>query len=210
MTPTSGSVLLVDDDASLLAGLRRALQREPYRVVTAESPAAAFARLDAEAVDLVVSDDNMPGMTGTEFLARVQREHPDTVRMILTGRASLEVAMRAINQGQVSRFFTKPCDPAELATAIRHALLERALRIESRRLLHTVRRQAALMADLETEASGLTAVRRDESGAVVVDDAPTDLEALVKELQEELTVADGRLREGEERARQRHTPRRTP
>jgi DNA-binding NtrC family response regulator len=197
------SVLLVDDDPDVLCGLERVLRREPYAIRVAEHPAAAFQILARHPTDVVVSDEAMPGMSGTAFLARVQHEYPDTVRLILTGQASLEVAVRAINEGHVYRFFTKPCNPVELSVAIRQALQHRALLVESRRLLDTFRRQSAVMEELEHEVRGLTRVERDASGAVVVRDAPTDLEALLDEVQEELRAADERLRERERRIRRR-------
>lgn len=198
------TVLLVDDDADLLAGLRRALRTEPYRLLTADSAATALVELAHQSIDVVLSDEGMPGMRGTEFLARVQREYPDVVRMILTGQRNLDVAMRAINEGQVYRFFMKPCNSVELAHAIRQGIQQRALLVESRRLLHYARRQAALIDELDPAMEGLSQVRRDDSGAIVLDDVATDLDALLKEIQAELTTTEARLHEQEIRSRVTH------
>lgn len=185
-------VLLVDDDHHLLDGLRRMLRHEPYTVQVADGPLAALRLLDAGPVDLVVTDEEMPAMRGTDFLAAVQARHPDTIRIILTGRANLATAIRAINHGAVYRFFTKPCDPEELAVGIRQGLLQRALLQQSRRLLHTVRRQGVEIAECDTQS--LMRVDRDASGAVVLDDSPIDLEALLAEMEKEIDAADARLR----------------
>jgi DNA-binding NtrC family response regulator len=190
---TRQTVLLVDDDHNLLDALRRTLHHEPYTIRVADGPLAALRILDEGPVDLVVSDEEMPVMRGTEFLATLQAHHPDTVRIILTGRADLATAIRAINIGAVYRFFTKPCNPQELAIAIRQGLLQRALLQQSRRLLHTVRRQRA--ATEEAAVPGLLRVERDASGAVVLDDAPIDLAALLIEMEKEVDAADERVRQ---------------
>jgi DNA-binding NtrC family response regulator len=189
--PTRPLVLLVDDDHHLLDSLSRMLRHEPYTVRVAHGPLAALRVLDENPVDLVVTDEEMPAMRGTDFLAVVQIRHPDTIRIILTGRANLDTAIRAINRGAVYRFFTKPCESEELAAAIRQGLLERALLQQSRRLLRTVRRQGAAIAERETDT--LMHVDRDASGAVVLKDSPIDLEALVAEMEEEIDAADRRL-----------------
>lgn len=119
MKPT---VLLVDDDPLVLDGLTRVLHREPYRLLRAGSADEAARILEQEPVDLIVCDEQMPGMRGTEFLARVARDYPDVVRIVLTGQPSLPTALRAINEGRVSHFFTKPCNEIDLALAIREAL----------------------------------------------------------------------------------------
>lgn len=191
---TRHTVLLVDDDAQLLQGLTRALRREPYEIVQANSAKDALGTLASREIGVIVSDEGMPDMSGHELLARVHARHPDTMRIILTGNGSLEVAMRAINEGQVCRFFTKPCNVVELGVAIRQALQQRELVLESRRLLQMLRRQSAVMDELEGEVRGLTAIQRDASGAIVIPDAPTDLDALLKEAEAELLAADERLR----------------
>jgi two-component system probable response regulator PhcQ len=73
-------------------------------------------------VDVVISDEKMPGMSGSEFLSLVRQEYPDTIRIILTGYGSLESAIRAINEGEIYRLFTKPCNVIDLAITIRLAL----------------------------------------------------------------------------------------
>jgi len=197
------TVLLVDDDANLLGALQRALRREPYAIRVAESAAAAFETLRHHAVDVVISDEGMPGMSGTEFLTRVHAEHPDTIRIMLTGQASLELAVQAINEGHVYRFFAKPCNPAELAVAIRQGLLQRALLLESRRLLQTVRRQSAAMDDLERELRGGAHAGGADAGSELPSEVPTDLVALLNEVEAELATAGRRLSEREQEIRRR-------
>jgi DNA-binding NarL/FixJ family response regulator len=74
----------------------------------------------------VISDERMPGMSGSEFLARVYAAHPDSVRIVLTGYANVDAAMRAINQGRIARFLCKPCLGDDLVRSVSEALEERA------------------------------------------------------------------------------------
>ena len=135
------TVLLVDDEPNVLAGLQRALRKEPYLIFSATSAEMALVVLQARTVDVVISDQDMPGMRGADFLAKVRQEFPDTVRFMLTGKPTLEVALQAINAGAISRFFTKPCNPLELAITIKQALHQRALMLEAKRLLRVTRKQ---------------------------------------------------------------------
>ena len=115
-------VLLVDDEPHVTEALKRVLREEAYDIRTASSARTALQILARETVDVVVSDERMPGMSGSEFLATVRRSYPNTVRILLTGHANLEAAVRAINEGEIYRFLTKPCKEADLTRAIEHAL----------------------------------------------------------------------------------------
>jgi DNA-binding NtrC family response regulator len=121
----SATVLLVDDDENLLHGLARVLRHQPFRLLTARSGEEAMWVLKTRSVDVIVADEHMPGMSGTELLAWVARECPQVVRIVLTGHATAATAIRAINDGGVYRFFTKPCHEVELALAIRKAIEEK-------------------------------------------------------------------------------------
>ncbi len=117
-----GTVLLVDDDPNLLSGLLRTLRHQPYRIFTARSGKEAKEVLMKWPVDVIVADEQMPGMTGSELLAWVADFFPEVTRIVLTGHASVEAAIRAINEGRVWKYFTKPCKDVDLALAIAEAL----------------------------------------------------------------------------------------
>ncbi len=123
-SPERGCVLFVDDEAAILAALRRILRREGYRVLTAQSAAEGYALLARNVVHVVVSDQHMPGVKGTEFLASVKTLYPDAVRMVLSGKSDFAAATDSINQGAVYRFLNKPYDEEalkrEIAGALRH------------------------------------------------------------------------------------------
>lgn len=124
----SHTVLFVDDDNSVLHGLARALRHQPFCLFTARSGEEALEVLKSRHVDVVVADEQMPGMSGCDLLAWAAQHFPACVRIVLTGHATAETAIRAINEGVVYRFFTKPCNPVDLAIAIRRALEEAEIR----------------------------------------------------------------------------------
>jgi len=139
---------------------------------------------------VVVSDEKMPGMSGSELIAVVCQKYPDTIWMILTGHANLEVAIRAINEGKIYRFFTKPCNEVELAITIRQALQQKDLMAESQKLLKVVRRQLEFIQALERKHRGITNVKRDIKGTIVVDDSDSDLNKLIQEINEEVNRSE--------------------
>src|ERR1043166_4052564 len=107
-------ILCVDDDPNILEGYKRQLRKE-FELVTAVGPEQGLQMgIQQGPFAVVVSDLQMPGMNGVEFLAQVRTQEPDTVRMLLTGNAELQSAIEAINQGQIFRFLTKPCAGAGL------------------------------------------------------------------------------------------------
>ena len=134
-------VLLVDDDQNVLHGLVRALRHQPYQLYTATSGEEALLILKGRNVDVIVTDEQMPGMCGGDLLAWVAKNYPEVTRIVLTGRPTVEIAIRAINEGGVYQFFTKPCNPALLGVAIRKALEHKELLKENRWLLDLNRRQ---------------------------------------------------------------------
>lgn len=148
------TLLIVDDEPKIYHALRRALHRErDWKTLYADGGEAALKLLETESVDIVIADENMPGMNGTQLLGLVRQKYPDIIRMMLTGDARLDVVMNAVNRGEIYRFFTKPCDEAQLIISIRDALQMRVLKAESRRLLDTVKRQAARIKQLESGGS---------------------------------------------------------
>ena len=117
-------VLLVDDDAMVLAGLKRQL-RNQFSIDTALSGEDALKQvLENGPYAVIVSDYLMPGMNGVEFLSRVKKSNPDTVRMMLTGTADMPTAIRAVNEGSIFQFHPKPCPAETLCQAIQSAIGE--------------------------------------------------------------------------------------
>jgi response regulator RpfG family c-di-GMP phosphodiesterase len=116
------NVLLVDDEENILSSLRRVLRGEAYSVQIATGGEQALEILRSQPIDLVISDARMPGMDGATLLAEVQKHWPETMRILLTGYADISTTIRAINQGQIYRYISKPWDDDELRLTMRQAL----------------------------------------------------------------------------------------
>lgn len=181
------TLLIVDDDENILAGLRRALHGTHFQIQCATSAEEAFEVLRLFKVDAVVADEKMPGISGTMFLRRIRETHPDVVRVMLTGAATLDLAIEAINEAGVSYFFTKPCNPADLATVVRLALQQRDLVVAARNLLREHRRKSILLERIEKETPGITRVDIDDDGALIIGDSPDDMDGLIKAINRQIT-----------------------
>jgi diguanylate cyclase (GGDEF)-like protein/PAS domain S-box-containing protein len=115
------TLLIVDDDVNVLSSLHRLFRRDGYRILTAASPAEGFELLALYPVQVIVCDQRMPIMSGTEFLSKVKEMYPDTIRIILSGYTGLEAVLDSINRGAIYRFYTKPWDDVQLRDNIRLA-----------------------------------------------------------------------------------------
>lgn len=164
------SVLFVDDEANVLNALRRALRKEDYQLYLAQGPEEALEVLKENEVDIIVSDHLMPAMDGLTFLKMVKGLYPGIIRIVLTGHADLQMAIEAINEGEVFRFLTKPWNDVELKVTLQHIFEFIELRRENQMLLDTVHKQQEFIRKLDEEHPGIMNVRRDESGAIVLDE----------------------------------------
>lgn len=132
-------ILFVDDEANALAGYERNLHRE-FLVTTATGGEQALEALNANGpFAVIVSDMRMPGMNGAELLARVRANSPDTVRMLLTGHSDLNAAISAVNEGQIFRYLTKPCEKSVLVEAVKSCIEQYRLRSNEKALIKKAR-----------------------------------------------------------------------
>ncbi len=115
------TLLIVDDDVNVLTSLHRLFRRDNYRVLTASSPAEGFELLALYRVQVIVCDQRMPVMSGTEFLSKVKEMYPETIRIILSGYTGVESVLDSINRGAIYRFYTKPWHDLQLRENIRLA-----------------------------------------------------------------------------------------
>lgn len=164
------AILLVDDSPSVIAALKRVFYAEDLDMHSAENGAMGLEILAQIPVKVVVSDEMMPGMTGTEFLKKVKVHYPFVIRMMLTGNASIEAAMRAVNEGEIYRFFSKPWDDVQLLLAVRSAVEKYDLEAENRLLLQTVKRQAVELKLIERQYPHITELKRDTDGTILIDE----------------------------------------
>ena len=163
-------ILVVDDEENVCRALRRTLRQEGYHVITANEPAKALELLKVTKVDMVISDHLMPNMTGLELLKMVRDRHPDCMRLMLTGHADMDTAVKAINQGEIYRFLSKPWDDTELKVTLHLAFEELDIARENRRILAAARRQYSLLQMLESRFPGIATVVRHASGAILLED----------------------------------------
>jgi len=159
-------VLCVDDDASILASYTRVLRKQ-FEIDGALGGEEALRRLEGgPPYAVVVSDMRMPGMDGAQLLAEFQKRAPDTVRIMLTGQADVSSAIRAVNEGRVFRFLTKPCPPDTLSPVLDAAAAQHRLQITERDVMEstlnaTLKVLADVMALVKPAAFGRAArVRR--------------------------------------------------
>lgn len=117
------TVLLVDDEPHVISALTRALRHEGYRILSASTGLEALHILARESVQVIISDQWVPGMSGTEFLSRVSQIHPAIIRILLSSYTDLDTIMQAVNQGAVFRFLCKPWEDNSLREAVRDAYM---------------------------------------------------------------------------------------
>jgi diguanylate cyclase (GGDEF)-like protein/PAS domain S-box-containing protein len=115
------TLLLLDDEVNILRALSRVLRRDGYQILVARNAQDAFALLAKHDIHVILSDQRMPEMSGTEFLSRVKDLYPNTVRIVLSGYTDLKSVTDAINQGAIYKFLTKPWDDKELRTTVSQA-----------------------------------------------------------------------------------------
>lgn len=176
-------ILLVDDDQAIIDGLKRSLRKEKYAIIHAQNGEQAKKLLATSKVDLIVSDERMPGISGTELLAFAREHYPDAMRIMLAGQPSLDVALNAINKGEIFRLFTKPCNEIDLALGIRDALRQRELVAQSRRLLVVAQEQQKRLRSAQSHDDSL---RRGQAGVISIPEDSEDLDAVLREVEAEL------------------------
>ncbi len=183
---TKPQILLVDDEPTILKLHRRMLTPLDADVHAVTSAAEALEILATRDIHVLVSDECMPEIRGRELLARSRVDFPHVATILLTGYASMEAAMSAVNEGHVFRLLTKPCDSATLHRAIRQALDYQLLLKGATRFVESERRRRASMSKLEAGHPGIGDVERDDDGCIEIH-APS--EADIKELEDVLRRA---------------------
>jgi len=145
----SEKILFVDDDPNLLASCERILRRQ-FQITTAEDGETGLAKLTLHGpFAVVVADRHMPGMDGIKFLGTVRERAPETIRIMLTGNADLEGAIRVVNEGNIFRFLTKPCPPDMLTRALKDAQAQYRLVTAEKELLNkTLNGSIKLLTDI--------------------------------------------------------------
>jgi response regulator RpfG family c-di-GMP phosphodiesterase len=147
-------ILFVDDEPNVLNAIKRQLA-DKFRIDTVSAPQEGLKMLSQNgAYAVVVSDLRMPVMDGIQFLKRVREIYPQTIRMMLTGNADLNTAIKAVNEGSVFRFLTKPCGQKELINVLKIGLRQYRLVTAEKELLEkTLKGGIEVMTDLLSMAN---------------------------------------------------------
>lgn len=150
---SGGNVLVVDDEESVRLALGRVLEQQGYSVCKASSGEEALELLQRQRVDVIISDQLMPGLSGVDLLKIVRVRHPQVVRILLTGDKDPDVPVRSINESEVYRFIRKPWNNADLRTIVSFAFEVARLEQEKQHLVTVLRNQRAPKEDpAEVEA----------------------------------------------------------
>lgn len=171
-------VLFVDDEPNILSSLVRLFRNEDYEIITAEGGEQALALLFNTAVNIVVSDQRMPHMSGSELLAKIKAKYPDTLRIILTGYQDISAAISAINDGGVHYFLQKPWNDEALKVTVRNALEQHQLKRENAQLRLIAEKQNAELKELNfnLEKRILERTKEVEEKAVKIESLYSDLQ----------------------------------
>ncbi|THB71375.1 MAG: response regulator [Desulfovibrio sp.] len=142
-------ILIVDDDTRLLSSFKRILSAR-FDVTTAENGDSALELIKEDApFSIIISDYKMPGMNGVEFLSEVNKRVPDTVRILLTGYAEINVALEAVNEGNIFRMLQKPCPPKTMAKALVDGIQYYEIAAARRELMEkTIQKSVGVLGDL--------------------------------------------------------------
>lgn len=158
--PKKAKMLVVDDEPDNLDLLYRTFRRD-FQVLKAESGIQALKVLSEEGeVAVIISDQRMPEMKGTEFLSRTVPKFPDTMRIILTGFTDVEDLVEAINSGQVYKYITKPWDPNELKAVVQRAAETYDLLKQRTEELHRSQSQTALLSSIVSVAQEVSSLEK--------------------------------------------------
>lgn len=131
------NLLIIDDEVEITKALVRQFRRK-YNVFATTDAADALKIMEKEKIQVVLSDQRMPGMTGVDFFAQIKDKYPDALKLILTGYSDIEAVIGAINEGQVFRYVKKPWNPDELESIIREAFEKYELITNNRKLMSSL------------------------------------------------------------------------
>lgn len=158
------SLLIVDDEKSFLNSIARALRKEPYSLELASNGTSALQILKEKHISIMVTDLKMPGMDGLELLHQVRTHYPHVLTIMLTAIQDLGVAMHAINEIGVYKFFLKPLELNLFKISIQRAMETLDLRNDNDHLLKQVKTRDFIIGNFERQFPGILTVQRDSEG----------------------------------------------
>lgn len=157
------TLLLVDDEENIVAALRRLLRAEDWLLLSANSAEEALQLMARHEVDVILSDQRMPGMTGVELLRRAKQLYPETIRIVLSGYTELQSITDAINEGAIYKFLAKPWDDGQLRVHLREAFAMKEMADQNRRLDREVQSANRELAELNRQLQMLVGAQREQN-----------------------------------------------
>jgi DNA-binding NtrC family response regulator len=179
MANKSPVIVCVDDDEAMLSTVVRCLKREHFEIRSTLSASEALGWIAADDIAVLVSDYEMPEMTGAQLAGHARRVRPETVRILLTGKRTLETAIDGINQGEIFKFLNKPFDNDQLRAAVHAGIARNKELLAMSGDRERRERRDALHAALESEYPGISQVTRTPGAAHEVTDDPWTEAALI-------------------------------
>lgn len=158
------TLLLVDDEENIASALTRLLRRDGYSILRANGGLKGLEILAQNPVGVIISDQRMPGMTGTEFLSKVRELYPDTIRIVLSGYTDLNSVTDAINRGAIYKFLTKPWEDDLLRAHVEEAFQLYEMKCENARLTQEITRANAALASLNVDLVQRVELKTREAG----------------------------------------------
>jgi len=175
MVVEQARILVVDDERWIRVNLKRILEAEDHSVMMADCGEAALKLLEQQAFDLVLSDHRMPRMTGLELLEVVKDKYPNTIRVMLTGFADLQLALDAINRVEIHRLLLKPYSREQIVATIQELVELKAAGVDIAPVdLNHARIRKTTMDSLQEQHPGIDQVTRDRRGRIVLSDDDLD------------------------------------
>ncbi len=162
-------ILLIDDEQPILNALTRVFHNSSYELFTATSAEQALGFLERNNIDLIICDYQLGGMNGIDFLENISKDNPDIINILLTAHADLDMAIDAINRAVLYKFIMKPWNDNNLLITVRRALEQRDLIIENKRLMNEIKKRDIYIKQLEKESPGITDIKRDDSGNIIIE-----------------------------------------
>ena len=161
------TILVVDDEESLIDYIQRLMSDENYNVITAASAQEGLGVLEKQQVSMVISEYEIPLMNGLEFLEKVRIIYPNILTIMVTDHANINLAIKAINEAGVYKFLLKPLDDIDFKNMIKKTLESLQVIKERDVLIRKVKTHESTLKDLEKRYPGITKVERDEDGYIL-------------------------------------------
>lgn len=163
------SILFVDDEEGIFSAFKRQISCLPVKLFYAPNGEEAIKILYSEKIDILISDERMPGMTGSELISDVRERFPNIVSIIITGYADFDAVLKSINSGQVYKYILKPWDKIEMVMTIKNAIEFKKDKELISKLKYEISIKEKELKYLKLKFPDIFDVKKDEDGRIIID-----------------------------------------